>query len=201
MARHRVFLWRAFNYYNLKKLITCMLLFVHLLNIGGQLALYEFLVYRSDKLFNEQISQNNYKIDDLVEVKIPVSMPTIQDWKEYVYISGQVQLKSHCYNYVKLKITRDTMYLMCIPTYVKTKLINQNIIDARRIADIPFNKKEHAPVGKMNNLIVYNCHIIQYRFLTPVAILNRLVNNTLSNITGTLIAVPGQPPEAINTLS
>jgi hypothetical protein len=39
----------------------------------------------------KQIFDN--KIDDakLIEIKIPVNMPTIQDWTEYEEIVGQIQ--------------------------------------------------------------------------------------------------------------
>src|SRR5471030_3264569 len=101
----------------MKKLIAITLLSLHLLSLYGYMAVYEYCVFQSNRLFNEQISQNKYKIDDLVAVKVPVSMPTIQDWKEYSFISGEVQFKNNCYNYVKIKMTRDTIYLMCIPNY------------------------------------------------------------------------------------
>ncbi|MGZ3833268.1 MAG: hypothetical protein ACXVB0_07090, partial [Mucilaginibacter sp.] len=140
----------------MKKLIAISLLVLQLFSLYGYMALYEYRVYQSDRLFNEQISENRYKLDDLVAVKVPVNMPTIQDWKDYVFVSGQVQFKNNCYNYVKLKMTRDTIYLMCIPNYNKTKLINQNIIDARKIADIPVSKKGRVPFGKGNSLGIYN---------------------------------------------
>jgi hypothetical protein len=178
-----------------KKLIAISLLLIQVFSLYGPIALYEYCLVQSDKLFNEQISQSRYKIDDLVEVKVPVQMPTIQDWKEYSYVSGQVQLKSGSYNYVKIKMTRDTIFLMCIPDYRTTKLINQNVIDARKIADIPVNKKERVPFGKTSGMSIYNYHTIQYRFLTPFATLKKNVDNSHSDIVKSYIATPGQPPE------
>ena len=168
---------------------------LQLFSVYGPIALYEYCVYQSDRLFNEQISQSRYKIDDLVEVKVPVEMPTIQDWKEYTYVSGQIRLKSGSYNYVKIKMTRDTIFLMCIPNYRETKLVNQNIIDARKIADIPVNKKERVPSGKTNGIGIYNYQTIHYRFLTPFATLKKNVDNSHSDIVESAIASPGQPPE------
>jgi hypothetical protein len=185
----------------MKKSIAISLLFLHLFSLYGHMALYAYFVYQSDKLFNEQISMNKYAVDDLVSVKVPVKMPTIEDWKDYVYISGQVQFKSNCYNYVKMKMTRDTIYLMCIPNYKKTRLNNQNIIDARKIADIPVSKKERIPFGKASDLGIYNYQIVQYRFRVPISILKITLHNINANIVKFGIATPGQPPEALNTLS
>jgi hypothetical protein len=185
----------------MKKLIAILLLFVLLFNLYGHMALYEYRVFQSDKLFNEQVSKNNYNIDDLVEVKLPVHMPTIQDWKEYTCVCGQVKFKSNCYNYVRLKMTRDTVYLMCIPNYEKTRLINQNIIDARKIADIPVNKKERIPFGKANNLGMYHYQLTQYKFLTPTITVKGTLKYSYPNIVNSYISLPGQPPDAINALS
>ncbi|HTE00612.1 MAG TPA: hypothetical protein VK668_15070 [Mucilaginibacter sp.] len=185
----------------MKKLFAISMLLLHLFSLYGHMALYAYCVYQSNRLFDKQISQNNYKIDDLVEVKVPVNMPTIQNWKEYVYISGQVKFKENSYNYVKLKMTRDTVYLMCVPNYSKTKLSNQNIIDARKIADIPFNKKAHVPFGKVVSLSEYNYQLAQFWFLSPVVTLTQTSDYTNSSLANTSIASPGQPPEAQITLS
>src|ERR1700744_5809789 len=97
--------------------------------ICGHLALYQYAVYQSDKLFNDMISKNMYNIHDLVEIKVPQHIGTIQNWRVYERINGQVQFKNTCYNYVKLRLTKDTIYLICIPNYEKTRLFNQNIIN------------------------------------------------------------------------
>jgi len=144
---------------------------------------------------------NKYAVDDLVSVKVPVNMPTIENWKDYIYMSGQIQFKNTAYNYVKIKMTRDTIYLMCIPNYKKTRLINQNIIDARKIADIPVNKKDHVPFGKALSLGEYNYQAIQYAFFTPVVTLKAPVNSTDPNLVKCFLSGPVQPPESPNTLS
>ena len=185
----------------MRKLIAISLLFLHLLSLYGQLALYQIFVYRSDKLFNEKISMNQYALDDLVSVKVPVNMPTVEDWKDYACISGQVQFKDNSYNYVKVKMTKDTMYLMCIPNYKKTKLINQNIIDARKIADIPVNKKERVPFGKMMSLSEFNYQVINYRFTPPVSAIKNITANITAYIVKCSVTGPSQPPELLHSLS
>jgi hypothetical protein len=180
----------------MKKLIAVSLLALHLFSLYGYMALYSYAVYHSDKKFNEQISMNKYSLDDLVSVKVPVNMPSVQNWDDYQYISGQVKFKNNSYNYVKMKLTRDTVYLMCIPNYKKTKLLEQNIIDARKIADIPFSKKEHVPFFKAPTLSDFNHQIILYRFISPIAILKKPVNNTRFDLLISNLASPGKPPES-----
>lgn len=159
-----------------------------------------YLVYQSDRLFNEQVSQGKYNVNDLVEVKIPVHMPTIQDWKDYTYINGQVQFQNNCYNYVKLKMTRDTIYLVCIPNYTTTRLADHNVIDARQIPDIPVSKKEHVPFGKIN-LATYNYQSLHYKFAIPLVMVRKNVNGDCLITSALFSSGPGQPPDTMAKIS
>ena len=184
----------------MKKLITIMLLAVHLFNIGGPLAIYEYLVYQSDELFNTQISKNNYALDDLVEVKLPVNIPTAPGSAEYAYVSGRVEFQHNCYNYVKLKMTRDTLFLMCVPNYKTTRLITMNIIDARKIGDVPVNKKERVPFGKTNTQRILNYYTREFSFPDPGKTSKMARDHIRCRVINSAIARPAQPPEG-ETLS
>jgi hypothetical protein len=184
----------------LKKLVAIVLLSIHLFNIGGQLAFHQFLVYRSDKFFNDQISKNHYKLDDLSEIKVPVNMPGITDWTSFQNLSGRVQFKDASYNYVKIKITRHAIYLICVPNYETTHLSDQNIISARQIADIPVSRKDHVPFGKVN-LTVYHCQIAYYQFSAPLIITTKNIDNSYCIIPNTFITGPGQPPDSSANIS
>ncbi len=175
-------------------MIAHTLLFIHLFSIGGQLAVHQYLVYQSDKLFNDQIIKNYYNFDDLREVRIPVNMPSANDWKEYENLSGQVQFANASYNYVKMKVTRNAIYLMCIPNYPTTHLCGQNIIYAPQIPDIPASKKDHVPFGKIN-LVAYSHQIIQYKFSIPIIVLRKAICSHHSIIPNSCIIGPGQPPD------
>jgi hypothetical protein len=178
-----------------KKILAISLLLVHLYSLYGHTALYFYSVYRSDKLFNEQISMDKYSLDDLVSVKIPVKMPTVENWKDYVAIAGQVQFQDNSYNYVKLKMTRDTLYLLCIPNYKKTKLINQNIINAHNIADIPNAKKDHVPFGKQIFLNDYNLDAVKYSFTSPVKVIDNTTGSVNAGLIKCMLPNPAPPPK------
>ena len=177
-----------------------MLLTIHLFNIGGALAFHEYLVYKSDKLFNEQISENHYNIDDLTEIRVPVSMPGMTDWKNYENLSGRIQFGNSAYNYVKIKMTGNAIYLMCIPNYATTHLSDRNIIYARQVPDIPVPKKDHVPFGKIN-LAAYNHQAISYKFSTPLIKFSKTISCNHSFIPNPLIKGPGQPPDMKTILS
>ena len=178
----------------MKKLVAIVLFVIHLFNIGGQLAFHEYLVYRSDKFFNEQISENHYNPDDLTEICIPVNMPGITDWKKFQNLNGSVRFGNSAYNYVKIKVTRHAIYLACIPNYETTRLSALNVIYARQIPDIPVPKKDHVPFGKIN-IVAYNCQAVRYIFSMPLIIAVAVTCYNHADIEGVHISGPGQPPD------
>jgi hypothetical protein len=156
----------------LKKLIAISLLFLHLFSTERQLVRYEYLAYQSDKLYDEQIDQNHYNIHDLTEIRIPVNLPNTSGWGEYINLRGCVKFGNTAYNYVKIKITKGAIYLVCIPNYSTTHLWNRNVIDARQIPDIPVPKKDHVPACKIS-LTNFSHQTISYRFSTPLAAVSK----------------------------
>ncbi len=184
----------------MKKLIAINLLVIFLFNIGGQLAFHEYLVYQSDKFFNDQISKHHYNVDDLAEIRIPVNMPNMPEQGRYENLNGRVQFGNTAYNYVKIKITKNAIYLMCIPNYTTTHLSCQNIINVKQIPDIPVPKKEHVPFGKVN-LIICNYQIPNYKFSTPLTKVGKVISLNTFSIPGSLIIGPGQPPDSYTIFS
>ena len=148
----------------LKKLITILFLGIHLFNIGGQLALHQYFSYITERFFNEQASKGNYNIDDLTEIRIPSNMPGVVDWPAYENIQGQIQFENTSYNYVKMRITRTAIYLMCVPNYADTHLSLKNMICAKNVRTKPVTKKEHVPYGKSTITAKFSVCFLQLSF-------------------------------------
>lgn len=165
-------------------------------NMGGYMLLFQYFISQSDQIANKQISKGYYKASELVEIKIPVCMPYIQEQRQYKNISGQIQLKGNCYNYVALKMTRDTMYVKCIPNYNKTKLINENVITAKEISDTPLSKKNHSPLVKKTGLDNdYNYTIVLFNLASCTKAINSQLVYTTPKILLTYLSSPAEPPE------
>ena len=156
--------------------------------------LRQYFVYKADRFFNEQVNKNLYSVDDLTEIRIPVNMPGVTDWSSFENLSGQVQFQYSSYNYVKIRVTRHAIYLLCIPNYETTHLNTQNIICAKQIPDIPVSKKEHVPVGKVS-LAVYNCPLQHFVFEIPAIISSPSIFSHHFAVLKLFISGPGQPPD------
>ncbi|TFF38848.1 hypothetical protein [Mucilaginibacter psychrotolerans] len=181
----------------MKRLVAILLISIHLFNAGGYMLVQQYQVYRTDKRMNELISQNLYNPNALIEVKIAQHLPGITEtWGDYKNIDGQVQLKNACYNYVKLKVTRDTLYLMVIQNYEKTKLIGKNIIYAKQINDIPQGNKDHDASIKKGGLDgKYSLPVLTYQFASFKDIAPLTIKPVQNGLIHPFIPVAGQPPE------
>ena len=147
----------------------------------------------------KQIFDNKIDKTKLVEIKIPVNMPTIQDWNEYEEIVGQIQLKDAFYNYVRLKMTRDTMYFVCLQNSVKTRLVNANVITAKEISDVPISKKGQDPISKkVNTLSEYNLQAFKYSYSTFGIFLKQNNDPVSIKLNDPFIESPGKPPNFIS---
>ncbi|MGN6396809.1 MAG: hypothetical protein ACTHMI_14660 [Mucilaginibacter sp.] len=179
----------------MKKLIAITLLVSHLFSTGGYVAFYKYLQYRSEVFFNEQTAQNKYNKNDLVEVKIPIDVPVINDWTAYENVSGTVQFEEASYNYVKMKMTRHAIYLMCVPNYETTIYSTSNVIVAKNIKDIPVPKKNHVPFLKLNLNEKAQFFFQQFSFNIPVRYLSINILQRSDDLLSAPLQIPEQPPK------
>lgn len=124
-------------------------------------------------------------------------MPTVNDWDQYETIAGQIQLKGAYYNYVKLKMTHDTMYLVCYANTEKTRLVKANIITAKEFTDVPMSKKSDAVAKKLNTLSEYNVQAFEYTHsIQGNSVMDHYCPVSLS-VSSPYIESPGKPPNGI----
>jgi hypothetical protein len=180
----------------LKRFAAILLLGVHLFYLGGYMLVFQYFIHQSDVQIVKQMYDNKVNSQKLLELKVPVNMPTIQDWTEYEHIEGQIQLNNAYYNYVRLKMTRDTMYLICLPNDVKASLMKANIIMAKNLNDVPLSKKgANNPTTKKAEWGYDNVHQVIKCDYRPLAKLIREITSFLPcHLSNPYIESPGKPP-------
>ncbi|WP_374951300.1 hypothetical protein [Mucilaginibacter sp.] len=182
----------------MKRLVAIGLLTIHFFNLGGYLLLHLYALAQSDKFMNELISRNLYNPNTLIEIKVKQNLPGITEWPDFKNVNGQIQLKEACYNYVKLKFTKDTLYVLCVPNYEKTKLVKSNIIYAKEVNDIPQDSKDnHSATKKGGADNNYSHTELQYQFLLFVNVRSLILTPANTHIITPLISVESQPPEQL----
>ena len=168
---------------------------------GGYVLLFQYFMHKTDAVMAEHIDQNLYKTSDLVEIKIPAKLYYGNSSDDYQAISGQVKIKGICYNYVRLKIASDTLYMDIIPNNEKTRLAqSKNALD-KQVADVPVNKKSHNASAKQFSDNELNYALLNQLARIPASIRKTAGRYAVSATTDSLPGVPGQPPEIAATLS
>ncbi|MBC7744516.1 MAG: hypothetical protein H7096_05385 [Flavobacterium sp.] len=112
----------------MKKTASIFLLFVFLFNIIGYKAFFFYLEQQADIRIASTIQSLNELDKRLITVKIPINLPYQTDWREFESIDGEMNFKGKTYKYVKRKVLRDTLILLCIDHTEKYQ-IEQNSAD------------------------------------------------------------------------
>ncbi len=173
-----------------------------LFNMGGYMLLFQYFINRSDTIVFNQINNNHYKQSDLVEVRVPVNFKTVENEDAYTPVSGQVRVKDTTYNFAYLKMTTDTMYLLCIPNHEKGRLENAKIVYAKQVSDGPVNERSRIPLFKKSVFESdFNYTAPKDYALVSVELTKILPDYSFLNIIKASVGIPGQPPDRSNTLS
>ncbi|HEX5151952.1 MAG TPA: hypothetical protein VFW07_10910 [Parafilimonas sp.] len=181
----------------MKKLLAIILLATHLFNLTGYSLLFQCLMDNADTQVVQRLDNNEYNDKDLVEVKLPLNMPYLTTAKDFVRVDGTLEWNGIQYNYVKRKVAGDTLYLLCLPNFLKTQLHNAKTDLAKAAADIPNSKKstETSFVKKQGAVNEYNYIAAPFIAFFQLA-LNRSHNIFICpEILSVFIKSPARPPD------
>ena len=138
----------------MKKLLAIALLTIYLFNLIGYSLLFQCLIDDADTRLVKRLDNNIYNDKDLLEVKVALNMPYLTATENGIH-----------YNYVKRKISGDTLYLLCLPNFSKTQLYNAKAAYAKENSDAPTGKKSTEPaVKKQGAGNEYNCTAAWFNF-------------------------------------
>jgi hypothetical protein len=105
-----------------KKLATILLLTLLVFNFVGYRLFFSALQQKANNAIVAQIDKQAYNDADLITLTVPLSMPYLQDSKDFERKDGEIILNGKVYHYVKQKIAQGNLVLMCLPDEQKTHL-------------------------------------------------------------------------------
>ena len=107
---------------SVKKIASILLLLLLVFNFIGYRLLFSFLEQKAKHTIVAQIDNDAYRDADLITLTVPLSMPYIQDSKDFEKKDGEIALNGKVYHYVKQKISQGNLILKCLPDEEKTHL-------------------------------------------------------------------------------
>jgi hypothetical protein len=156
----------------MQKIVALIFLSVHLFSFGGYQLLFKQAEHQQGKNFIAQLDQQSFNENDLIEIKVPIELPYMQNWDDYERYDGEVIIEGVHYNYVKRKLVNDSMSFLCIPNVEKNRLYNARETFFAMVNDIEKNdgKKNppSSPVKVVKLAIVdYTEPVSAFQFVLP----------------------------------
>jgi hypothetical protein len=176
------------------------MLFIHLFNMGGYLLVFDHLEKGVGREMIARIDQQDYRDQDLLEIRVPVSLPYQTNWTEFERVDGEVDFAGVHYSYVKRKFCNDTLILLCLPNAEKTKLFNARETFFSLVNDLQQDqplKQSPLPV-KAAKFAKVECMVAEV-FVLPSAIAGNERLNAGMEVTiplGRFHPGPERPPES-----
>jgi len=106
----------------LKKIASVILLGLLLFNCCGYRWVINIVQQHADTKLEAKLDRNEYDESQLIEIKVPVSLPYQTDWASFERYDGEIEVNGIHYKYVKRKIQDGQLLLKCIPNQTKQRL-------------------------------------------------------------------------------
>ncbi|MGB4399846.1 MAG: hypothetical protein WBJ10_10780 [Daejeonella sp.] len=149
----------------MKKAISILLLSFFLFNIIGYKLFFYYQLTEADSRIQAKIDVLHESDESLFTVKIPLRLPYHTDWKHYESVEGEMTYKNTTYKYVKRKVLRDTLILLCVKYQEKSviennsseyfKKVNDLDTDNSRKQEIKHTKEEYYQKSEVSLIAFY----------------------------------------------
>ena len=84
-------------------------------NWFGYQLLTGYLQSKADARMVAQLDRNDFDESQLIEIRVPINLPYHNDWQEFERYDGQIEIEGKHYKYVKRKVEKGELVLLCIP--------------------------------------------------------------------------------------
>jgi hypothetical protein len=132
-------------------------------NLAGYKWLFSVIEKNATANLEQKISTGKYSDEQLVEIRIPLNMPYYSD-KDYEEVYGETDFNGEHYQYVKRKVSDNTLYLLCLPNKEKTSLVKVKNEFTKAVNDIPGNKEGSQQKNSLVKLLTTEFRINETAF-------------------------------------
>ncbi len=106
----------------LKKTAALLLSALLCFNWYGYRLITDYLQYQADLQLEVRLDNNDYDESQLIELRIPLHLPYHNDWSNYERYDGEIEFRGAHYKYVKRKIEKGDLVLLCLPDHAKQRI-------------------------------------------------------------------------------
>lgn len=130
-------------------------------NWYGYRLITDLMADSADQQLEARLDDNDYDPSQLTELRIPLNLPYHNDWSEFERYSGEVELNGVHYKYVKRKIEKGELVLLCLPNDNKAMFQNARDQFFKLVNDLqqPNKGQKQAP----GNTTVFKALFAEYQ--------------------------------------
>lgn len=81
-----------------------------------------YMQSRTDARLEEKVDNNRYDQQDLISIKTKLDLPYYISSPQFERAYGSITINGTSYQYVKRRVYKDTLELLCLPNQAKTKM-------------------------------------------------------------------------------
>lgn len=158
----------------MKRLIPITLTLLILMNVMGYYVLLVGLEYNTRKDLVRRFDRGTYNRDEVVTLKIPLSMPYGITESGYERVDGEFEYQGEYYRLIKQRFSNDTLFVICLKDMESTQ-INQQLTDY--VKTFTDQKSDSKHTGKISINISKD-------FLPPGFAISRVCDGWRYNVSG-----------------
>lgn len=183
----------------MKRVLSIVLVVVFLFNVIGYYGIYVAMLSQARTALNEKIDSDQYKDDQTVTIKIPLTLPYPGQQDEYQRVEGDFEHQGEFYKLVKQKYLNDTLYVVCIKN-IEEKKAFKVFSDLVKLS----TDQSSSPTNSQNAKTIVNIikdynPVVEQIHLAPRQVIDLAISFTFfsTTILSQDLAVFSPPPKSI----
>lgn len=108
----------------MKQTAAIFLLVIFAFNMFGYRVIYHYMANRADTKLEWALDEKVYSDADLISIKQAINLPYYSSSDSFKRLDGEINVEGTIYKYVKVRVYKDSLELLCIPHLSKMKIEN-----------------------------------------------------------------------------
>jgi hypothetical protein len=184
----------------MKRVAAILLLIIFLFNWFGYRLLSDYLQHQADTRLESQLDQHQYDEASLIEIRVPLNMPYQSISSDFERYDGEIEFNGIHYKYVKRKIDKGELVLLCLPNEGRMRLQNARDEFFKLVNDLQQHSsqnKNSTPASSIKSPVTEYWQQQNNWHLNALAAWQHHYTSscTIAIPLSPLVTIPAQPPE------
>jgi hypothetical protein len=155
---------------------------------------------KASNALEARLDKNDYDDSQLFEMRVSLNLPYQNDWSDFERFNGEIEIDGIQYKYVKRKIEKGQLVVMCIPNHDKMKIRSSSDEYFKMVNDL--QQSEQGKKSEKSNSFAFKGLFNEYQsesnnwsFSAPpitADLFSHRENHLVSSLHN---FIPSQPPE------